>query len=327
MSNGCPSHPDAQTRALLVATDSVSGEQFSVVECVSCGLARTDPQPSGDELGRYYPTGYHKSTKRYRFGLDGTLARVHRSRIRRIEQLTGGPGRALDIGCGPGGFLKQMQLRGWEIRGTERSESAARQAREELGLDVRVEELDAIVAEGASFDAIVLWHVAEHVPDPAKTFGDIARLLRPGGVLLLGVPNFGSPEARFGGSGWFHLDVPRHLFHFTKSTLGRLLRDAGLVTRVETQLAPEYDLFSFVQTVENRCGLPFNLLYDIVRRSETRLLNRNVSVLTTIFAVALAVPLSALAAVWAPVAAALGVSSTTAIYAQRPLDGSTDSET
>jgi SAM-dependent methyltransferase len=315
----CPSHPEAGALPLFVATDSITGERFDLVQCDSCTLARTDPQPTGEELSRYYPTGYHASTKRYRFGLDSTLALVLRSRVRRIERLTGGPGRVLDVGCGPGGLLKLMARRGWETRGTERSESAALQARTEHGLDVRAEELEAIVAEGATFDAVVLWHVAEHLPDPAKTFGEIARLLRPGGVLMVGVPNFGSPESRIGGAGWFHLDVPRHLFHFTKATLGRMLAEAGFVTREKTYLALEYDVFSFVQTFENRSGLPFNLLYNVVRRSESRLVHRQHDGARAALAVVAAVPLSAIAIAWAPIAAALRASSTMTIYAQRPL--------
>jgi SAM-dependent methyltransferase len=322
----CPSHPEARTVSLLVATDSVTGEQFEIVECGSCGLARTDPQPTGAELTRYYPSGYHASTKRYRFGLDNTLAFILRERIGRIEQLTGGPGRVLDVGCGPGVLLEQMARRGWQTRGTERSEGAASQARTERGLDVRAEELESIVAEGATFDAVVLWHVAEHMPDPTKTFREIAQLLCPGGVLLVGVPNFGSPESRLGRSGWFHLDVPRHLFHFTKTTLGHLLAESGLISRTETHLALEYDVFSFVQTVENRFGLPFNLLYDVVRRSESRLVHRHGDRVCAALAVAAAIPLTVVAVAWAPIAAALRVSSTITIYAQRPVEASTGGE-
>ena len=83
------------------------------------------------------------------------------------------------------------------------------------------------MAEGTTYDAVVLWHVAEHLHAPQGTVRGIARLLRPGGVLLIAVPNFGSPEARIGRAGWFHLDVPRHLVHFTASTLTAILEPPG----------------------------------------------------------------------------------------------------
>src|SRR5208283_4462177 len=107
-------HPGAKTQRLFGATDPVTEDRFEIVRCSECGLARTDPQPSAAELDRYYPPGYHGETKRYRLNLDSALSVVHRSRIRRIERLTGGPGRVLDIGCGPGWFLDQMRRRGWE---------------------------------------------------------------------------------------------------------------------------------------------------------------------------------------------------------------------
>lgn len=314
----CPCDPGAGAHRLFGADDTVTGDRFEVVECTACGLARTSPQPTASELDRYYPSGYHAAVKRYRLGLDRSLSLVHRARIRRIERLTGGPGSVLDVGCGPGRLLDQMRRRGWTTRGTERSPDAARRARDDLGLDVRAEELDEIVAEGASFDAVVFWHVAEHVHDPAEALCDIARLLRPGGVLLVGVPNFGSLEARYAGAGWFHLDVPRHLFHFTPETLGHLLAEAGLEPVATAHLAPEYDVFSFVQSAENRLGLPANLLYDVVRRQRSRLARAKVGSALSVLAVVAAGPLALLGAAWAPLAAALGESATLTVYARRP---------
>ena len=262
----CPGQCGATAQHLWRASDPVTGDRFDIMRCTVCGLAWTDPQPAANELDRYYPDGYHASSKRYRLSLDRTLSVIHRARIRRIERLAGGPGRVVDVGCGPGWFLDQMRRRGWETRGTERSAAAAQHARDVLNLDVRAQDLDDLAAEGISYDAVVLWHVAEHVPDPATTLVKIARLLRPGGVLMIAVPDFGSPEARIGKAGWFHLDVPRHMFHFTSDTLINLLRAAGLEPREVVHVAPEYDLFSFVQTAQNRLGLPPNLLYDVLRR-------------------------------------------------------------
>ena len=175
-----------------------------------------------------------------------------------------------------------------------------------------------LVAAGDTYDAVVLWHVAEHLRTPEQTVRGIARLLRPGGVLLIAVPNFGSPEARIGRAGWFHLDVPRHLVHFTPSTLTAILAAAGFRPVKVTHLVPEYDLFSFVQTVENRLGLPPNLLYDVLRRPEARLRRQPAPAGSQAgVAVGLAVPLSIAAAVIAPLAAAARRSATIAVYAVR----------
>jgi SAM-dependent methyltransferase len=305
---------------LFDATDPATGDAFTIVRCRRCDLARTAPAPSEEALDGYYPKGYHSTTKRYRGGMDRVLSMVHRSRIRTLERLTGGPGSVLDIGCGPGVLINQMRSRGWKVRGTERSPSAARQARDVFHLDVSAVDVDALVAAGATYDAVVLWHVAEHLHKPEETVRAIARLLRPGGVLLIAVPNFGSPEARIGRAGWFHLDVPRHLVHFTPSTLTAILDAAGFRPVKVSHLAPEYDLFSFVQTVENRLGLPPNLLYDVLRRPEARLRRRQSGRLVSGVAVGLAVPLSITAVVVAPLAAALRRSATIAVYAVRSSD-------
>lgn len=195
-------HPRAEAETLFDATDPATGDAFTIVRCRRCDLARTEPAPSEAALDGYYPKGYHSTTKRYRGGMDRVLSLVHRSRIRTLERLTGGPGSVLDIGCGPGVLINQMRARGWSVRGTERSPSAAQQARDVFHLDVSAVDVDALAAAGATYDAVVLWHVAEHLRRPEETVRAIARLLRPGGVLLVAVPNFGSPEARIGRAGW-----------------------------------------------------------------------------------------------------------------------------
>jgi SAM-dependent methyltransferase len=310
-------HPSAETETLFDAHDPSTGDAFTIVRCRRCDLAQTAPAPTDAELDGYYPHGYHSTTKRYRGGMDRILSMVHRSRIRSIERLLGGPGSVLDIGCGPGVLINQMRSRGWRVRGTERSPSAAQQARDVFHLDVSAVDVEELVATGATYDAVVLWHVAEHLHTPEVTVRGIARLLRPGGVLLVAVPNFGSPEARIGRAGWFHLDVPRHLVHFTPATLTAILDAMGFRPVKVTHLVPEYDIFSFVQTADNRLGLPPNLLYDVLRRPEARLRRQQSGRVLAGVAVGLAVPLSIAAAVIAPVAAAARRSATIAVYAVR----------
>jgi SAM-dependent methyltransferase len=165
-----------------------------------------------------------------------------------------------------------------------------------------------------------MWHVIEHLPDPARALAEARRLLRSGGVLLVGAPNFGSPEARLAREGWFHLDVPRHLTHPTAAWLRGALEDAGFSFREASYFAPEYDTFSFVQSAENRMGLRQNVLYDVLRgRSAKVLAGGGAGAAQSVAAVVLAAPLgiAALAATTVLGASGRG-SSMTMLAIRRP---------
>jgi SAM-dependent methyltransferase len=313
---GCR-HPSADDQGLFMAADPITGTSFRIVRCLACGLVRTEPQPDKSELERFYLSVYCRAGRRYRFGLDRTVRALYGARIRRIERLAGGAGAVLDVGCGPGWLLDRLRERGWRTRGTERSAEAAQYARDVLHLDVRAEDIEDVAKDGGTYDAVIIWHVAEHLPRPADVLREVADLLRPGGVLVVAVPNFGSPEARVARSHWFHLDVPRHLFHFTPATLTSLLAECGFATRRVVYLAPEYDVFSFVQTGLNMFGLPPNLLYGLLRPDDGHPGRRDAGPVASTLSFVLALPLALIGLIWTPFAAAIRRGATVTVYAQK----------
>lgn len=264
-------HPPAAQQFLFAARDYITADPFRIEVCQNCGIAFTRPSPS--ELSNYYPSGYYGGgSKRFPAFVDHLQRALYRRRAAAVEQILGGKGKVLDIGCGPGFLLREFRAQGWDVQGTEFSEQSAAHARHTLGLPVVVGDIAELKFEPGSFDAVILWHVLEHMIDPQRTIANVARLLRPGGLLLCAVPNFGSLEARLTRDKWFHLDVPRHLHHFTVQALTSLLAVHDLVIERTSFFALEYDYFSFTQSVLNRLGLRHNLLYNLLRGSKAKVL-------------------------------------------------------
>jgi 2-polyprenyl-3-methyl-5-hydroxy-6-metoxy-1,4-benzoquinol methylase len=316
----CP-HPEPAQLALFTARDYISGDRFNVRLCRQCSLVRTSPAPDDAEKQRYYPPAYYGDGRRYVFPVDHLLNRLQARRSVRIHAANGNrPGRVLDVGCGRGLLLNQLRKLGWTVTGTELSDGAARFARDVLQLDVKVGDLRHLHFERGTFDAVVLWHVLEHVDDPAVLLRDVYRLVRPGGFVLLAVPNFGSIEAKLTRAGWFHLDVPRHVSHFTPETLVRMLEAEGFTSERITYFSPEYDYFSFVQSMLNRLGVHQNSLYELLRAGPAKLLQRKGTrghASDAITNLALAPLLSLLALVCVPVTAWLGRGATMIVYARK----------
>jgi SAM-dependent methyltransferase len=318
MLSPCP-HPPESQQSLFGARDYITGDRFVVEVCGNCGLAFTRPRPAAGELARYYPPAYYGGgNKRFPGVVEGLQRKLYGRRALTVEQMLGGKGRALDIGCGPGFLLRAFRERGWAVHGTEFSEESARHAREVLELPVSVGDIAGLKLEAGSFDAVVMWHVLEHMTEPAATVAEVARLLRPGGVLLCAVPNFASFEARLARDKWFHLDVPRHLHHFTPEALGTLLAVHGLKVARTSFFALEYDYFSFTQSVLNCLGLRHNLLYNVLRGAQAKVLTEGaVSGRQKLASLVLAAPLGLLSIPVTTVAGAMGTGATVAIYARK----------
>ena len=130
--------------------------------------------------------------------------------------------------------MQKIRARGWKVRGIEPSPEAAARA-SAAGFDVHAGPLETAVAPAEPFDLVVASHSLEHLHDPLDCLRRLRAWSKPGAYLTCEVPNAGGLLFRRFGGAWYDLDLPRHLFHFTRSSLGAMLAKAGWkLTRVRS---------------------------------------------------------------------------------------------
>jgi SAM-dependent methyltransferase len=224
-------------------------------------------------LARYYAADYYGSPEaKFTGPLEALVRRANARRARSLMDHVGaaGPKRVLDIGCSRGLFLRAMQELGYVAVGTELPGFAF--PADGSSVNFLHAAAERLPFADATFDVVSLWHVLEHTTDPAAVLRAVGRVLKPGGLLSLAVPNFGSWQARTFGRHWFHLDLPRHLYHFRPGTLGRLVQAQGIeVMEVRTQ-SWDQNLYGFLQSSLNaifwRSGP--NGLYQMLKKRHDR---------------------------------------------------------
>jgi SAM-dependent methyltransferase len=253
----CPVCGGELREALAGVRDPQSGEAFAVVRCSRCQLGITVPAPKNLEpyYGERYYGGRHGITDRY---CVWRRTRVIQRAARGTE-----PRSLADIGCGDGNFLLKARQRGWTVIGTEVND---RIPSPELEIRSSLHDLEA----RAPFGCITLWHSLEHLGNPTAALADLARMLAPGGTLVVAVPDSTGWQARLFNRHWLHLDVPRHLYHFSPPSLRTALHGAGLdIVRVWHHEL-EYDLFGWIQSALNRIMPRPNILFDALTRRPRR---------------------------------------------------------
>lgn len=229
----CPLCLSGKVTLKFSCTDHfISREVFQIAQCCDCGFRFTQDSPDEKEIGRYYESEEYVSHSNTSKGFVNNLYQLARKYMLRrklaIVQKTSGlnTGHLLDIGSGTGHFADIMKQSGWQVRGIEINDKAREFSQSHFGLDViSPDQIASIKTE--SFDCITLWHVLEHFHNPFKYAADIHRILKPGGVCLVALPNSGSPDAAHYKEFWAAYDVPRHLWHFNPATFRLFAEKAG----------------------------------------------------------------------------------------------------
>ncbi|RSK46662.1 class I SAM-dependent methyltransferase [Hymenobacter perfusus] len=223
----CPVCGKTEFRNKLVVEDkSVSKESFAIQQCEACTFQFTNPRPDAAHIGRYYESEEYVS---HNSGAGGVINQAYkvaryftmRRKVALVNQRAS-KGRLLDYGCGTGHFLAAAKADGWQVAGWEPNARAREEATERVGQPIGTESL--VQFQPASFDAITLWHVLEHVHSLNETLAQLISLLKPDGTLVIAVPNVDSLDAQHYRQDWAAYDVPRHLYHFSPKTMTQLLK-------------------------------------------------------------------------------------------------------
>ena len=230
----CPVCNAQESRDIFNAKDyTVSQSEFKIVECINCTHRYTQDVPDANEIGPYYKAESYIShtdtksdliSKLYHYVRNITL-KGKRSLVQKYTRKS--TGKILDVGCGTGAFLFTMKQAGWEVEGLEPDETASKIALEKHGI-ITQDPGKIYQLQTTQYDAITMWHVMEHVHDLQGYCATLKKLLKPGGVLFVAVPNYTSYDAHKYQQYWAAYDVPRHLYHFSPNSMEKLLQQHGM---------------------------------------------------------------------------------------------------
>ena len=229
----CPICGQNQFGKVMTCTDHyATGESFDLCRCTNCNFMFTQNAPVESEIGRYYESPDYISHSDTHKGLMNSI--YHKVRKHMLSEKAGlvsrssnlTCGRILDIGTGTGYFADKMKREGWQVSAIEKSPQAREFAKEHFGLSVNPPETLFTLKE-KSFDVITLWHVMEHLEQLNRTWETLNKILKDSGTLIVAVPNAVSYDAGKYKKAWAAYDVPRHLWHFTPTTIKTLASKHG----------------------------------------------------------------------------------------------------
>ena len=214
------------------ATRRVTGHNdFEIQRCRVCGLVYVNPRPRTEALASLY-ADYHARDGANTASWDRLMGRIFREAADLLcaTRKNAGAARVLDVGCGFGGFVDLMRERGWEAEGVDPSRAVV-DAATRNGRRVRLGTLESLPTDAGPFDAVTMFYVLEHLPDPMGALRKAFDLLVPGGTLLIRVPHT-TPIVRLlapVGRGGALYDPPFHLYDFAPAVLQEMLRRTGFV--------------------------------------------------------------------------------------------------
>ncbi len=223
---------------------------FRLQRCEDCGLVATRPRPTPESLGFYYEDTYSgegaeaQENPMRQFQTESGLGRLisrYRLRVMGKVQRLGADDRLLDVGCSYGGFLREARAQsGCATAGIDMDAGSIADAVDQDVCEYRTGRLVDAGFEPGRFTTITFFESLEHHSEPVAALREAHRLLAPGGLVVIEVPNYAGFWRRVFRTAWLPLLIPQHLFHFTPKTLASMLHEAGFeqIERQQTMFYP-----------------------------------------------------------------------------------------
>jgi 2-polyprenyl-3-methyl-5-hydroxy-6-metoxy-1,4-benzoquinol methylase len=234
------------TKPLLAKDYTVSGETFSIFKCTNCQYGFTHPQPSPNDIGKYYSSPDYSPHANYVKNAVDVLYNVARTfNVKNKVQLVKTFAKAqdhiniADIGCGTGHFLYQCKKQGMIVQGVEVNQQAKNITEKRIGQKIfqSVDELINLMSVNMGgqnvnntqpcylnddkqlLDVVTLWHVFEHLYQPKNVVQQLLNVTKTTGIIVIALPNYQAHDAQHYQQHWAAYDTPRHLSHFTEKTI------------------------------------------------------------------------------------------------------------
>jgi len=298
-----------------VFIDYLSEQDFQIWRCPHCQSMETRGLKQSQD---YYGQAYYGSEKgKFNPWLEKIFKANHHRNAKKLYKAAGQPKNVLEIGCGRAYILKALKNLGCQVQGLESADAAAWILNNP---DIKVTGIRTDkpwpVADNSQ-DLVIIWHVLEHVNDPNQVLAQIYQSLKPGAILCVSVPNCGALQARLNFSSWFHLDVPRHLFHFSAQGLESSLKRQQFEIMARENGELTQNLYGWWQSLANLSSRPYNnVLYRWLQGSGAwQACPRKAWLWRQLITAPLWLPLGLLGYLWESVSHNTG---TMTIYARKP---------
>ena len=249
------------------STVDIFKDHFELHRCADCDTVFLYPYPTDEQLQNAYADDYYgEKEEKFESLFEKIVDGFRRRRAVRLSRRLDKGAAVLDVGCGNGKFLQELNLKKpCRLFGVEPGKKQAERAGRIPEITLKQGVLEAGDFPDESMDAVTLFHVFEHLPEPAKTLEIVDRVLKPGGLLVLSMPNINSLQSKWFRGKWLHLDPPRHLLFLPISALDREMRKRGFepVSLICTSF--EQNPFGFIQSFFNLFFSRRELLFESMK--------------------------------------------------------------